>query len=70
MTNPTTPEKEFFYVAYGHGTDADEVSIDIADNMADEWIQAQETNVENVAEFVRSNLSEDQLVELVKTLTN
>ena len=69
MDSAPNTEKEFFHVAYGHGTDADEVSLDIANNMADEWIQAQEVNVENVAKFVRSNLNENQLTELVKSLT-
>lgn len=65
----TENEKEFFYVMYGHGTSADEVSLDIADRMADDWVQAQETNVENVTSFVRNRLDKDQISELVKILS-
>lgn len=65
----TENEKEFFHVMYGYGTDADEVSMSIADDMANEWVQAQETNVENVTSFVRNRLDKDQISELVKNLT-
>lgn len=62
-------EKEFFHVMYGYGTDAEEVSMSIADGMADEWVQAQETTVENVTRFVRNRLDEDQIAEMIKKLT-
>lgn len=65
----TENEKEFFHVMYGYGTDASEVSLDIADRMAEEWVQAKETNVENVANFVRNQLNEDQIAELIKNLS-
>ena len=65
----TENEKEFFHVMYGYGTDANEVSLSIADDMADQWVQAQETNVENVTSFVRHRLDKDQIAELVKILS-
>lgn len=70
MTSTSETGKEFFYVVYGYGTDANEVSMDIAESLHDQWVKAQETNVKNVAEFVRYNLSEDQIAELIKSLTD